>query len=104
MTIWKYAYNETEKKVVLVQGDSTEKFFTNLHTDGYFDSLVYAKMGVHTVNKKIADGCLLVKKCVDCGKYYFMTIDEEFWFKDRGLSVPKRCLMCRRDRKKRERW
>ena len=101
MTIWKYAYNETEKKVFLVQGDSTEKFFTNLNNnDGYFDSLVYAEMGVHTVNKEIADGSLLVKKCADCGKYYFMTIHEEFWFKGKGLSVPKRCLICRKTRKK----
>lgn len=42
----------------------------------------------------------VIKKCKNCGEYYIITKDEADWFKDKGFSLPVRCLDCRRERKK----
>lgn len=38
-------------------------------------------------------------KCKDCGKEFYMTYKEVHFYKDKGLSLPKRCKECREKRK-----
>ena len=37
--------------------------------------------------------------CKECHKPFGLVLTEYWWFTDRGLSVPKRCLCCRKKRK-----
>lgn len=46
------------------------------------------------------DDDVLVCKCPDCGKYYEIRGSEARWFLDRSLKLPKRCYICRRNRKR----
>ena len=38
-------------------------------------------------------------KCKDCGQEFYMTYKEVHFYKDKGLSLPKRCKECREKRK-----
>ena len=57
------------------------------------------------VNKKSADDAVEdhnaydlknVKKCKDCGEYFWQTDDERIWFADRNMKAPCRCFSCRK--------
>jgi hypothetical protein len=41
-------------------------------------------------------------RCVDCGRTFDLSYDEQRFFKERGLDLPKRCKTCR-SRRRRER-
>jgi len=53
-------------------------------------------------NKDLEEGRLKVFKCKDCGRFWLLYRDEEDWFTERDLSVPKRCVTCRRKKGKGE--
>lgn len=36
-----------------------------------------------------------VKKCKDCGKYFFFSRNERDWYDMQALQYPKRCYICR---------
>lgn len=38
-------------------------------------------------------------KCRDCGNTFTLTVDEQNWFREKGLELPKRCKSCRQKRK-----
>lgn len=38
-------------------------------------------------------------KCSDCNEEFLLTEDEARWFLNKGWSLPKRCLACRRRRR-----
>lgn len=38
-------------------------------------------------------------KCKDCGNEFYMTYKEVHFYKDKELSLPKRCKVCREKRK-----
>ncbi len=54
--------------------------------------------GLKKDNEKIESGEWKVLKCKDCGRYYVLPKEEE-WFVDRGLNPPKRCVSCRGKKK-----
>lgn len=37
-----------------------------------------------------------ILKCKQCGKYYYMTLSNIAWYKEKGLDTPKRCMACRK--------
>lgn len=41
----------------------------------------------------------IIRKCKDCGDYFAITKNEVAWYKNKGFSLPVRCLECRRERK-----
>jgi hypothetical protein len=50
-------------------------------------------------NKDLATTKDEYRKCKDCGKVFLLTDREKWWFKDRELQLPVRCLDCRKSRK-----
>lgn len=40
-----------------------------------------------------------VKKCKECGEYFWQTEEERQWFIERKLKVPCRCYSCRKKKK-----
>lgn len=38
--------------------------------------------------------------CVDCGKVFQMTSNDENWYLDKGFKIPKRCKECRTNKSK----
>ena len=55
---------------------------------------------ISTLNDAISKGDMLVRRCKDCGEYFFINLDEQIFFEERHLSLPKRCESCRLKRKK----
>lgn len=39
-------------------------------------------------------------RCKDCGNYFLLGYNEKCWYADKGLVAPKRCLSCRKSKKK----
>ena len=108
MKAYKWCYNEETKKL-----DYVEFFVKNKYdfSNDPVTNLTDADNG-HTVcemsffssldagNKKLESGIWKVFKCKDCGRYFIIDSDEEQWFQDRDLSLPKRCVKCRAKRRK----
>ena len=44
-------------------------------------------------------GSVKLHKCKDCGIFFLTDCNEETWYKNRGLTLPKRCIKCRKKRK-----
>lgn len=40
-----------------------------------------------------------VLKCMECGKSFEMTTEEQKWYKEKGYELPKRCFDCRKKRR-----
>ena len=36
-----------------------------------------------------------VMKCKQCGKYYYLSNSNIYWYKMKNFTVPKRCMACR---------
>ena len=43
-----------------------------------------------------ADKLKDVKKCKECGEYFWQTDEERIWFADRNMKAPCRCYSCRK--------
>ena len=39
-------------------------------------------------------------KCKECGKQFTVTTEEAKWYEKKGFELPKRCLECRKSRRK----
>lgn len=37
-----------------------------------------------------------IKKCKECGGYFWQTDEERMWFTDRNMKAPCRCYSCRK--------
>ena len=40
-----------------------------------------------------------IKKCKQCGEYFWQKDDERQWFADREMKAPRRCYSCRKKNK-----
>ena len=40
-------------------------------------------------------------KCVDCGKTFEVSADEQRWYEEKGFQMPKRCPRCRKNKRAR---
>ena len=107
MKAYKCFYNEVSKLVDYVEfelpnySDFTHDPKTNLQecVDVHNADEESMQSYVNYLNEDLASGKLVLKKCKDCGLYFLLDVNELIWYEDRGLSVPKRCLTCRRKRK-----
>lgn len=41
----------------------------------------------------------VVIECVDCGRKFEVSADEQAWYKEKGFELPKRCQSCRKSRR-----
>lgn len=41
-------------------------------------------------------------KCKDCGRLFLLSIKHQEWYLSKGWTLPKRCTVCREERKKEE--
>lgn len=82
--------------------DSTPVDFDTIEDDGtrdnygtsYFDTLGHAQHAVRNHNRDLANGKEIMRRCKDCGKFFFMTDKEAKWYKEKDLELPKRCSVC----------
>ena len=52
------------------------------------------------VEKHNANDLKDVKKCKECGEYFWQTDEERTWFADRNMKAPCRCYSCRKKKNK----
>lgn len=48
------------------------------------------------VEKHNANNLKDIKKCKECGEYFWQTDEERIWFADRNMKAPCRCYSCRK--------
>ena len=51
------------------------------------------------VNGHLCNNTGIVLKCKDCKEQFTFSFGELAWYKEKGLSVPKRCVKCRQKKK-----
>lgn len=102
MKIWREFYNEETKLIEMEEDNTDGKYpYTNLYDaqHSYFTNITDATNGMNHANEDIAKGKLFVRQCKECGMFYYANKDEDEWFLDRNLKIPKRCPKCRRHKK-----
>ena len=104
----KLCYNEETKKMDYVEFDISNKLdFSNDPKTNYVESddghsiepFVEFQRYLVGFNKEIELGETTIHKCIDCQRYFPITIGERRWFEDRDLKLPKRCVPCRKKKK-----
>ena len=108
MKLYKYAYDEKAKKLDIVEFEGRHEFdYSNDPGTNFYESIhsytaifENAKRFVDEYNALVAEGKSRIIKCKECGIFVLQSEGEMKWFKDRGLTPPKRCPDCI-DRRKR---
>ena len=80
----KFAIDEVATEVQTMPDDSTTMWFAN------------KKSAVYAVEHHNANNLKDVKKCKECGEYFWQTDEERIWFTDRNMKAPCRCYSCRK--------
>lgn len=83
----KFVADNTATEVQTMPCDSTVSWMAN---KTYADN---------AVEKHNANDIKDVKKCKECGEYFWQTDDERIWFTDRNMKAPCRCYSCRKKNK-----
>lgn len=108
MKAYKCNYNETSKKLEIMEFDVDHEFDFS-HDPS---SNIVGEDGGHTMepdgilefiretNEDIVEGSSIIFKCRDCGKYEIMEESEIQWYAERDYKLPKRCFQCRRKKRK----
>lgn len=76
--------DETATEVLDMPSDSTTMWF------------VSKKSADDAVRKYNADDLKDVKKCNECGEYFWQTGEDRIWFADMNMKAPCRCYSCRK--------
>lgn len=79
-----FVADNTATEVKTMPCDSTVSWMTN---KTYADN---------AVEKHNANDLKDVKKCKECGEYFWQTDEERVWFADRNMKAPCRCYSCRK--------
>lgn len=79
-----FVVDNTATKVQNVPCDSTTMWFAN------------KKSADDAVEDHNAKDLKDVKKCKECGEYFWQTDEERTWFADRNMKAPCRCFSCRK--------
>lgn len=80
----KFVADDIATEVQTVPCDSTTMWF------------VYKKPAEDVVEHQNANDLKDVKKCKECGEYFWQTDSERTWFADRNMKAPCRCYSCRK--------
>ena len=107
MEVFVNYYDEDEKKIdykrEIIDDLYNPDVKTSTNTEEFkhiFNvELFRAQLACSGYNADLASGDLTIHKCKDCSIYFFISKTEAEWFKDKGMSAPKRCLSCRRKRR-----
>lgn len=83
----KFVADNIATEVQTVPCDSTVSWMANK---------IYADNAVEEHN---ANDIKDVKKCKECGEYFWQTEEERICFTDRNMKVPCRCYSCRKKNK-----
>ncbi len=83
----KFVVDDVATEVQDVPCDSTTKW------------IAYKKYAEYVVEYQNASDLKDVKKCKECGEYFWQTDDERIWFARRNMKAPCRCYSCRKKRK-----
>lgn len=43
---------------------------------------------------------VITVECVNCGRTFDLTKEEQDWYKEKGFALPKRCKECRKERRR----
>lgn len=43
---------------------------------------------------------VMTVECIDCGKTFDLSVEEQNWYKEKGFALPKRCKECRKERRR----
>lgn len=100
MFVYKIAYNAETKKYEYVGTDVLVEDSTQKETEEYYDTEAHAREAANRRNKEIRYGQLKVEQCKDCGELFILTDREMKFYDDHLFRYPKRCIRCRRTRKK----
>lgn len=80
----KFVVDNTATEAQTMPCDSTVSWMANK---------IYADSAVERHN---ANDLKDVKKCKECGEYFWQTDEERTWFADRNMKAPCRCYSCRK--------
>ena len=80
----KFVTDEVATEVQTMPDDSTTMWFA------------YKKSAEDVVEHQNANDLKDVKKCKECGEYFWQTDEERAWFADRNMKAPYRCYSCRK--------
>lgn len=80
----KFAVDEVATEVQTMPDDSTTMWFAN------------KKSAVDVAEHHNADNLKNVKKCKECGEYFWQIDEETIWFTDKNMKVPCKCYSCRK--------
>ena len=83
----KFVADETATEVQIMPCDSTVV---------QFDKKIFADGAAEDYN---ANNLKNVKKCKECGEYFWQTDEERAWFADKNMKAPCRCYSCRKNKK-----
>lgn len=106
MKIWYLYYNENEKRIDYKEDElpiiaAEQDFPSNIDEEQHqaFTREQDAIAAADAANEELKTDELHIRKCKDCGIYYYTTWREEAWFESLNLLMPKRCKKCRRKRR-----
>ena len=80
----KFVADEAATEVQTMPNDSTTMWFA------------YKKSAEDVVEHQNANDLKDVKKCKECGEYFWQTDEEREWFWERSMKAPCRCYSCRK--------
>lgn len=80
----KFVADNNATEVQTTSDDSVVMWFAN------------RKSANDAVEKHNADDIKDVKKCKECGGYFWQTDEERIWYADRNMKAPCRCYSCRK--------
>lgn len=80
----KFVVDDIATEVQTMPDDSTTMWFA------------YKKPAEDVVEHRNANDLKDVKKCKECGEYFWQTDEERAWFSDRNMKPPCRCYSCRK--------
>ena len=105
MKAYRVYYDKADKKwkcdnFLSEVGNDTDFEFWNASLSGAeSDCIHYNNDFIVDAKDMISDHHYTICTCKDCRQNYIMTCNEYFWFRDKGLTIPKRCPKCRKRNK-----
>ena len=94
----KFVADNEKTPVETVPGDSFTGWYARIdHRDG---ALIHLNEQLKSsLEELVEDRDFIMCKCKECCKYFGITKLECEWFTERKLSIPVRCMHCRKKRK-----
>ena len=109
MTGYKRYYDVSKKKFVADDFETEVADCTHDFIEDWFATPSSAEESAYSMNRDLVSiedlrkttdtDKFAVCVCKECHEPFGIDLENYWWFTSRGLSVPKRCLFCRREKK-----